>query len=56
MISSHGSKFSLQDLAAFVRKKDPRVAAYKEILEEKKKESQRKTDENIRQQRIQNLK
>ncbi|GMT16946.1 hypothetical protein PFISCL1PPCAC_8243, partial [Pristionchus fissidentatus] len=46
----------IRDLAAFVRKKDPRVAVYKELLEEKNKESKRKTEEKIRQQRIDNLK
>ncbi|GMR37326.1 hypothetical protein PMAYCL1PPCAC_07521, partial [Pristionchus mayeri] len=46
----------IRDLAAFVRKKDPRVAAYREMLEDKKKENQRKNEERMRQQRIDNLK
>ncbi|GMS85128.1 hypothetical protein PENTCL1PPCAC_7303, partial [Pristionchus entomophagus] len=45
----------IRDLAAFIRKKDPRVAAYREMLEEKKKENQRKNEERMRQQRIDNF-
>lgn len=44
---------SVRELAGFVRKRDPRVKAYRKLLEEKAQENQKKVVELQEQQRIQ---
>lgn len=44
----------LQELVAFVRKRDPRVKAYRELLEQRQEEAMRKQEENRKQQILRN--
>ncbi|PAV81151.1 hypothetical protein WR25_01812 [Diploscapter pachys] len=44
----------VRELVAFIRKRDPRVKAYRQRLEEQQAESKRKAEENRRQQILRN--
>ncbi|KAK6048372.1 hypothetical protein COOONC_14123, partial [Cooperia oncophora] len=44
----------VRELVAFVRKRDPRVKAYRELLEKRQEEAKRKQEENRKQQILRN--
>ncbi|CAJ0608135.1 unnamed protein product [Cylicocyclus nassatus] len=44
----------IRELVAFVRKRDPRVKAYRELLEKRQEEAKRKQEENRKQQILKN--
>ncbi|PIO56830.1 DnaJ domain protein, partial [Teladorsagia circumcincta] len=44
----------VRELVAFVRKRDPRVKAYRELLEQRQEEAKRKQEENRKQQILRN--